>query len=447
MRVAVIGAGIVGVTSAYELAADGHEVAVFERSGSVAAEGSFANGGVIAPGACAVWPDALAQGSGLGRLFGPAAASQLSGPLLARLGWSLRAWRRAKADTASLRARSRLALASYSQQQLQRLRHSLGLSYEHTPGHLLLLRSAKDLAALRPGLDLLEQLGVGHQVLDPSQCWRAEPGLNREASLHAGVLLSQSEVGNCRQFALLLRQEAQRLGARFRFHTQVLRIEAGDKPQLLHAYSPPEPSPAALREVADSTADPITQPVPNEPTLERFDAIVVCAAAASAGLLLSQGLKLPLASVHGVSITAPLRQIEAHPDFGPRASLLDQRFGVTISRIGQRVRVSGGAILGRVEPVSPDLVKTLHQVLHDWFPGATQGGTMQRWVGARSALPDGLPALGSSGLPGLWLNCGHGNQGWALACGSARVIADQIGGRQAGIDAEQLQALVPGRLR
>lgn len=447
MRVAVIGAGIVGVTTAYELAADGHEVAVFERGGSAAAEGSFANGGVIAPGACVAWPNGGAFGGGLGRLFGQAATARLGGPLLTRLAWSMSAWRHARSDTQSLRARSLLALAKHSQDQLQGLRRNLGLDYEHTQGHLMLLRSAKDLAALKPALELLDQLGVAHQLLDPARCLRAEPGLNPETALHAGVLLGQGEVGNCRQLALLLRQEAQRLGARFRFHTQVMRIDAGSQPQLLHAYAPPEPGSAALREAATSAGGPDTQAMPSEPALERFDAIVVCAAAASAGLLAPLGVKLPLAAVHGVSLTAPLRQIEAHPDFGPRAGVLDARFRVTISRIGQRVRVSGGAALGKAEQLGPRVDDMLHRVLHDWFPGAIQGGAVQRWIGARSAVADGLPLLGSSGLPGLWLNCGHGNQGWTLACGSARVLADQLSGRQAAVEASAMQALSPGRLR
>jgi D-amino-acid dehydrogenase len=449
MRIAVIGAGIVGVTTAYELAADGHEVAVFERSGSVAAEGSFANGGLIAPGACVAWPHARPVGAGLVHRFGHAAPPSVSGPLLARLGWSLRAWRTVSSDPDSLRARSLLALATHSLSQLQGLRHQLGLDYEHAQGHLLLLRSAKELTALKPSLLLLEQLGVAHQLLDPARCLRAEPGLNPDTALHGGVLLGEGEVGNCRQFALLLRQEAQRLGARFRFHTQVMRIDVGDKPQLLHAYTPPDAGSAALRDPAGSGSsnEPDTQTLPKDPMLERFDAIVVCAAAASVPLLEPLGIKPPLASLHGISITAPLRQIEAHPDFGPRASVLDARFGVTISRIGQRVRLCGGAALGKADAISPRIEETLHRVLHDWFPGATQGGAVQRWIGARAQLADGLPLLGPSGRQGLWLNFGHGNQGWALACGSARLLADQLGGRPTALQPEVLQALAPSRLR
>jgi D-amino-acid dehydrogenase len=112
---------------------------------------------------------------------------------------------------------------------------------------------------------------------------------------------------------------------------------------------------------------------------------------------------------------------------------------VAISRLGQRVRVAGSAELGGdLAQHNAAAIHTLHKVLDDWYPGCAQHGQMQAWKGARPMLPDGPPVLGASGVPGIWLNLGHGSSGWALACGSARVLADQLARRAPAIDVEGL---------
>ena len=140
-------------------------------------------------------------------------------------------------------------------------------------------------------------------------------------------------------------------------------------------------------------------------------------------------------AVHGYSLTAPLRLIEGHPHLGPRAGVMDEKYKVAISRLGQRVRVAGSAELGgRLDHMAPGALHTLHKVLDDWFPGSAHLAQAQRWKGARPMLPDGPPVLGASGAPGIWLNLGPGSSGWALSCGSARVLADQLAGRAPAID-------------
>jgi D-amino-acid dehydrogenase len=123
---------------------------------------------------------------------------------------------------------------------------------------------------------------------------------------------------------------------------------------------------------------------------------------------------------------------------------MDETYKVAISRLGQRVRVAGSAELGgRLDQHRLAPIGTLHKVLDDWFPGCAQTSQAQVWKGARPMLPDGPPVLGASGAPGVWLNLGHGSSGWALACGSARVLADQLAGRSPAIDVEGLDV---GRL-
>jgi D-amino-acid dehydrogenase len=439
MRVAVIGAGIIGVTSAYELAADGHEVTVFERRGSVAAESSFANAGVIAPGYVTPWAAPGMPWHVLSHLLSRHAPVRLNarmGP--ATLRWIWRWWR--SCSPAAYRSnRARLQrLASYSKQRLHQLTHSLQLDYERAEGYLVLLRSARDADRAQPGLTLLREAGIRHQMIDAAQCRQVEPGLNADADLFSGIHLPQDEVGNCRQFALLLREEAERLGTKFRFHTTVKALQPGPTPRLTKVYSPMEES-TWLNAEAVRLDGPPTDVLPFEPETEDFDAVVVCAAVDSTALLRPHGLKLPMAPVYGYSVTAPLRKLDVHPDLGPRSAVMDERYKVAVSRIGSRLRVAGSAELGgHPERHHKASLETLYKVLNDWFPGAAHMSQAQVWKGARPMLPDGPPLLGASGLKGVWLNLGHGSSGWALACGSARIVADAVSMRTPSLDTEGL---------
>lgn len=426
MKIAVIGAGIVGVSTAYELAHDGHQVSVFERRGSVAEETSFANAGVVSPGYVAPWASPGMPGKVLRGWLSRHPPVRLASPMASgQLGWMWRWWRACRAPVHAANRERMHRLARYSQERLLGLTHDLALGHEQSQGYLVLLRTPRDLAGAQASLHQLAAIGVTHQLLDGTQARLIEPGLNPDMALHAAIHLPQDGVGNCREFAHLLRAEAQRLGAAFRFGRNVLALSGGDQPSLRHA---------------DTASMAGGEPA----QLDRFDAIVVCAALGATALLKPMGLRLPLAAVHGYSITAPLRLIESHPHLGPSSAVMDEKYKVAISRMGQRVRVAGSAELGgRLSQHSAAAVRTLHKVLDDWFPGCAQQAQTQVWKGARPMLPDGPPVLGASGTPGVWLNLGHGSSGWALACGSARVLADQVAGRATAISTEGLDV---GRL-
>ncbi len=418
MRVAVIGAGIVGVTTAYELAAQQHEVTVFERRNSVAAEASFGNAGVIAPAYVAPWAAPGMPGKVLRHLFDRRAPVHFGGlGAISQLPWLWRWWRACRPGVHAANRQAMWRLADFSRNRLLELTRALRLDYQQTPGYLVLLRGERDLAAARGGLALLRELGVGHELIDGPRCRQIEPALEPRTLLHAGIQLPLDGVGNCRHFAHLLKTEAQALGASFRFNVDLRAIRAG--------------RPARV-EIADGQQ-------------QDFDAVVVCAGAGAGVLLRGVGVRLPLAAVHGYSITAPLRQLDGHAPLAPRAALMDERFKVAITRLGQRVRVAGTAeIGGREGTLASAPLQTLYRVLDDWFPGAARTQAAQHWKGARPMLPDGPPVLGESGAQGVWLNLGHGASGWTLACGSARVLAEQVSGRAAPLD---LTGLTVARLR
>jgi D-amino-acid dehydrogenase len=441
MRVAVIGAGVIGVTTAYELGVDGHEVTVFERRGTVAAESSFANAGLVAPGYVAPWAAPGMPGKVLSHLWRAHAPVRLGGHLdLATLGWLWRWWRACKPQTYRANRARMHRLAHFSRERLHELTQRLHLDFERGQGFLVLLRSPHDLAMAEPGIRALAELGAAPQVLDAADCRRIEPGLNPDMALHAGIYSKDDDVGNCREFTHLLRREAARRGVRFRFRAQVERIVVGPKPGLVVVRTPVDPRdqpPAPSRIHASDW--PITQPGDNEGMEASFDAVVVCAALGSGALLRPLGIKLPLQPVFGYSVTAPLRHDDEHLFREPRAALMDERYKVAISRLGNRVRVAGSAeIGGRSDRPNAAAQATLDKVLDDWFPGVSRRDQAQRWKGARPMLPDGPPVLGPSGAPGVWLNLGHGGSGWALACGSARLVADAVAGRATPIDIDGL---------
>ena len=300
-------------------------------------------------------------------------------------------------------------LAFYSRQRLHQITADLKLEYDRSDGYMVLLRSEKDRALTQPGLQVLRDAGVNFREIGPDEARRIEPALNPDTDFAGAIHLADDEVGNCRQFALLLKDEARRLGARFEFKTTVTRIET---------------SPSAALAIA------------NEATPRPFDAIVICAGLDSTTLLRPLGLKLPVIAVHGYSVSAHIRE----PLNAPRSAVMDERYKVAISRLGQRVRVAGSAeIGGSATAMRTGSLQTLYKVLHDWFPGAAQlSSGVQEWKGARPMLPDGPPVIGPSGVPGVWLNLGHGSSGWALSCGSARALADRMAGRTTDVDLEGL---------
>ena len=420
MRVAVIGAGIVGVTTAYELALRGHEVTVYERHGTVAAETSFANAGVVAPGYVTPWAAPGMPRKLLGQLLGRDGAMRLGGlPTLAGWRWLWRWWKACDARTYTARRGELFALARSSQYRLREITANLRLEYEQGRGLLVLLRSEQEVTQARASLKLLAELGVTFHLIDGAGCRRVEPALSEATALKAGIHLPDDEVGNCRQFAVLLRAEAQRRGVEFRFNHLVQGIEPG---------APVRIDSIALATDAESTLGAPAPVTTGTPQSQTFDGVVVCAALGAAALLRPLGLRLPLHAVHGYSITLPVRHFETHPDTGPRAALMDERHKVAISRLGDRVRVAGGVEFGGpVARLNPAPIETLYRVLDDWFPSAARRNPAQTWKGARPMLPDGPPRVGASGVPGVWLNLGHGSSGWALACGSAQRIAEQLG--------------------
>lgn len=408
----MVGAGVAGTTTAYELTLDGHEVTVFERRSTIAEEASFATGALVAAGWTADWTGSQR------RVRLPWSPRRGDGLRLARLPalnewpWLWRWAQAGKGDRPAQVHRHLHQLLRYSQQRRASITTERELNHDRSQGMLVLWRNERDAETAQPALALMRESGVAFKLLGEEQARALEPALSTETPLHGAVELGEEGVANCREFALLLRAAAQSQGCRFEFDTRVETIDprVGGQVDVSMAHG-------------------------EGPRTERFDGVILCAGAFSAELLKPLGLRLPLKTVYGHSLSAAVRE----PLDAPLSAVLDARSGVSIARLGQRVRVAGGREFG-VTPgeLSKPSLALLYQVLADWFPGSVRlggpRGSIQEWQGAQASLPDGLALIGPTRLPGLWLNLGHGASGWSTACGSARALADRLKRQEPDVD-------------
>ncbi|MFG6448424.1 NAD(P)/FAD-dependent oxidoreductase [Roseateles sp. BYS180W] len=392
MRILVVGAGLAGMTCAYELARQGHDVCVLERLASVASGASFAPEGLMSAAWVAARPHPELQ----------AWSHWLSHP---RWMWLQRqAQRKWAADSALLQ------LAQLGSARAAELQAAMKLEFEERHGMLLIWRDERTWLQDKALVQNLEQQGWAAPLLSPEACRALQPGLGEALPLHGGVLLPQERTGNTRQFVQGLRQAALQLGVRLMLRTEVTAIKPGLEP-----------------------AVEVTTPEGAQ-TL-RTDAVVVCAGQDSPTLLQSLGLHAPWLPLASTTLTVPLRQLEAHPELGPQGTVVDMLSRTVVTRLGQRIRVGGGNA-----PTPEASARTLQATLDTLFPGAQQPGSLQAWSTQRPTLPGGRPWIGNSGLPGVWLNTGHTEHGWLQTLGAASVLADLLAQRPSTIE---LQSFSP----
>lgn len=422
MHVIVIGAGVIGVCSAWYLREAGYDVTVIDRRATPAQETSFGNAGVIAPGYVTPWAAPGMPSKVLRTLFAsasPVVFRPSADPAMWR--WIARWLRECRLERYRVNKLRMQRLAFYSRACLHALREQLAIDYEQSQGYLQLFRTARDLDMAQPALALLRENAVPHRLLDAAGCRRLEPGLAADTALAGGLHLPEDETGNCPMFTRRLRQLAQQRGVRFVMEATARRIRLEADGRL---------------SVAVGSANTIE-------TL-RADRVVVAAGVDSAALLRPLGLRVPLYPVKGYSATVKVRdELQA-----PLAALMDESYKVAITRMGNRFRIAGTAELGsRRLDLRREAVGTLLKVARDWFPGAGDYNEATLWVGARPMLPDGPPLIGPTSVPGLYLNLGHGSTGWAMACGSGKLVADQIGAAQGhGSGPEiDMEGLTPAR--
>lgn len=411
MRVAILGGGVIGVTTAWFLARAGIASEVIERQSGVALETSFANAGEISPGYASPWAGPGMPVKAIKWLF------ERHAPLVIRPGldpsmylWILRMLRNCTAARYDLNKSRMVPIAEYSRDVLRELRRQTGIRYdERTLGTLQLFRTLAQVDGAAGDIAVLARLGVPYQVLDAAGCIGAEPGLADVRHLIAGGLrLPDDETGDCHLFTHRLAALAQEQGVKFRCGVHIRRVErAGDRIEAVH-----------------TDAGPI-----------RADAYVLALGSYSTGTARQLGFRLPVYPVKGYSLTLPV----ADDSKAPQSTVMDESYKIAITRLGDRIRVGGTAELsGYNNRLHARRRATLERSASSLFPAGGDYSRAEFWSGLRPMTPDGTPFVGASPLRNLWLNTGHGTLGWTMACGSGRVLADLIAGRTPDIDVRGL---------
>jgi len=412
MRIAILGSGVIGVTTAYYLARAGHEVVVIDRQAGPALETSFANAGEISPGYASPWAGPGMPTKAIGWILSEYA------PLILRLKpsgemlqWLLAMLRNCTAERYAVNKQRMVRLAEYSRDALIDLRASESLAYDQRmQGTLQVFSTDKQMHGATKDMKVLRQGGVPFELLDAAGCVAAEPGLAAVRTRIAGGLrLPKDETGDCYKFTVALADICRGLGVVFHHDTDIVRLAGG---------------PSGVTGVVTDTAGTI-----------HADRYIVALGSFSRAMVAPFEIRLPVYPVKGYSITVPIGNAEA----APVSTVMHESYKVAITRLGDRIRVGGMAeISGYEKRLTEKRRATLVHALEDLFPGAAATLDVPLWSGLRPMTPDGPPILGATRVSNLLLNTGHGTLGWTMACGSARVLADLVSGIAPDIDVSDL---------
>ena len=397
MKTVILGGGIVGVTTAYYLAREGHEVVVVDRQPEVARETSFANAGLVAPGHAYTWASPRAPAILLKSLFLKGQALRLKLRFDPRMwAWGLQFLSQCTAERSRQNTARKLRLCRYSQDLLQQLTRDERLDYERVPGGALYLY--RDPAALERGIaatGVLSDGGLVLQTLTPDEVVRREPALaSARASLAGAIFCPSDESGDAHLFSHQLAQRCEALGVRFVMDRTITGWEHG--------------------------ADGVTAIRTGQGTIAG-DKFVLALGSYSPLLAAQLGYRLPVYPVKGYSVTLPIRSADEPPTLGG----VDEHHLVAWARFGDRLRFTATAeFAGYDTSHQPRDFEGMLGVARQLFPRGADYGAPAYWSCLRPMTPAGAPILGATRHRNLFLNTGHGHMGWTMACATARIVAD-----------------------
>jgi D-amino-acid dehydrogenase len=412
VRILVLGGGIAGVTAAYYLARDGHEVTLLEERKGVGQEASAGNAGIIAPGHSFAWASPRTPALLLRSLLGQETAIRVR-PRLdpALVAWGLRFLRECTAERARRNTLVKLRLCQYSQAVMADLVRAEGIEYHAvTRGALYLYRDPRELEAGVRKMALLADHGQRQEVLDAAQVARLEPAFAPVQSRIAGAVRDVGDSsGDSRLFTERLAEVCrEKLGVRVRLGTRV----------------------SALR----AESDRVTGAVTGEGVLTA-DAYVLALGVGAAPVARTIGVRLGVYPAKGYSSTFPVRA----DGLAPTVPGVDEQWLVGWSRLGDRLRLTSTAeFAGYDRSWTPRDFNNILRLARDLFPTAADWDRGEFRACLRPMTPDGPPVLGAGRHRNLFLNAGHGHMGWTMAFGTARIVADLVAGRKPDLDLDGL---------
>jgi D-amino-acid dehydrogenase len=413
MRVIVLGAGVIGVTTAWYLARQGAEVLVLDRQREPGMETSYANAGELSYGMTSPWAAPGIPKKAVKWLFmrhRPLFIWPLISPTM--WAWGLKMLANCNEDAYRLNKSRMVRVSNYSKQALTDLMAEVPLEFDlRERGTLQLFRTEKQLKGSKADQEVLAQFDSPYEVLDKDGCIAVEPGLAHVAEKFVGGLrLTEDRTGDCRMFTRALAGHAAERGVELRYGVTIEGL---------------------------TVKDDMIRGVRTDQGIERADAFVCCMGPYAPIILRSVGIRIPVYPIKGYSITLPVTD----PDAAPQSTVMDETHKVALTRLGDRIRVAGQAeIIGYNKRLGSHATDTVRHVVTDLFPKGGDVKKAQGWTGLRPMTPDGTPVIGPTSYRNLFLNTGHGTLGWTMACGSSRAVADVVLGKTPEIDMDGLTA-------
>ncbi len=413
MRVAVLGAGVIGVTTAWWLARHDADVVVLDRQPGAGLETSFANGGQLSANHATPWaaPDTpLKALKWLGRPDAPLLFHLRFDRALA--DWLVRFLANCRQARTRTNIERALRVALYSRQQLATIRAATQIEYDRLNcGILHIFRNRGEYDAALSAVSLMNAQGCERRPIDPDECIALEPALSAvRGDLVGGIFSPGDESGDAYAFTVRLAAAAEAIGVEFRWNQTITRLRVNNR---------------RISAVETTAGDEI-----------RADVFVAALGSYTPLLLKPLGLTLPVYPAKGYSVTIP---IEAHQG-APTVALIDDQYKLVYSRLGSRLRVAGTAeFAGYDTSISEDRARFILETATELFPDCGDVSRAQFWAGLRPSTPDGVPVIGRvPGIDNLVLNTGHGTLGWTMAAGSGRLATDLVLGRSPEIRLDDL---------
>jgi D-amino-acid dehydrogenase len=431
MKIIVLGAGIIGISTAWHLLERGHEVTIVERQPDAAMETSFANAAQISVSYCEPWANRDAPLKALKWMFSKEA------PLLFRpqnplgAGWLQYQWGLQFLANCNDRAFERnvqqlVALGAYSHTALKDVVASTGIEYQRLErGIAHYYTDQKSFDTAGDAAALMRKYGVARQLVNREELLRIEPALGQFSEhIVGGTFTRSDESGDARVFTQELAKRCAARGATFLYGHSVEGLNVRGN---------------AIQSVSVRSANHWVACVEHEGTLSQLQAdhVVVACGSYTAPLLRTVGVKLPIYPGKGYSATFKILK----PELAPMVSTIDDEKKIAISRLGDQLRVAGTIEVGGYDLTLDSAVARarchmLSRRIEQVYPGMCdtrteeEGGEPNYWTGLRPATPTNIPAIGQTKVRGLWVNAGHGTLGWTHGAGSGKAIAELISGKK-----------------
>jgi len=410
MRVLILGSGIIGTTSAYYLAKQGHDVTVIDRQNSVALETSHANAGQLSYSFSSPWAAPGLPLSLIKWMFSKHPPLIVNPNLNSEtVKFLYQILKNCNSKSYEINKSRMVRVSNFSKKCLLELEKDVDIFYEQRKqGSLLLFKSTKQIENIKKDLSLLEKLNIQYEFLDLNGCIQAEPGLHHvKSEFTAGLRFANDCTGNCYLFTNQLYKKCLELGVKFEFNTHIEDILIEKE---------------RVSAIKTNRGEFIS------------DSYIVALGSYSSKILTKVGIHIPVYPVKGYSITLPVLNNED----APQSTIIDDTFKIGITRLGNNIRVAGTAHLtGYNLELREKSLSLLKHGLNRLFPYATgECDDMKFWAGLRPNTPDGPPIIGATPYSNLYLNTGHGTLGWTMSLGSGKLLANIISGIEPEISLE-----------